>query len=158
MREASPGAAPRKRADSGRKRRRWILGGLFAYLIAAGLILLLPVSYSGIVNAIATALEGVGIGGFGSGWVEFAANVLMFLPLGFLFTLLLRRHLWGVVLAIGLSVVAELVQVVIPSREPSLRDILANAVGAALGAALAWLTVLRTDGSRERTDRASGPA
>lgn len=158
MREASPGGATGARADSGAKRRRWILGAFIAYLIAAVLILVLPLSYSGIVNAVAGAMEGVGIGGFGSGWIEFVANILMFLPLGFFATALLRHHLWGVALAIGLSVAAELIQIVIPAREPALRDIFANALGSALGGALAWLTVLRRRGFAERTERSSGSA
>ncbi|GAA3923367.1 VanZ family protein [Microbacterium invictum] len=132
-------------------RRRWVIGGLIGYLVAVGLILVLPVSYSGIVHAIGDTLADIGIGGFGSGWVEFTANIVMFVPLGFLLTLLLRHHWWGIVLAIMLSVAAEVVQVVIPSREPSLRDILANGLGAAIGGALAWLVVLRRDGRRERT-------
>lgn len=134
-----------------RRRRRWVLGGLAAYAGAVAVILLAPVSYGQIVNAIGDVLAGTfGLTGFGTGWIEAVANVLLFVPLGFLLTLLLRRHGWGVVLAIGLSVAAELAQAIIPSRQPSLRDVLTNAIGAAVGAALAWLIVVRTEARRRR--------
>ncbi|KQP73824.1 hypothetical protein ASF40_00080 [Microbacterium sp. Leaf288] len=108
--------------------------------------MLLPISYATIVQAIAEWLDTtLGVGGFGAGWIESIANVFMFLPLGLLLTLLFRRPWFGVLLALALSVAAELAQLVIPSRQPSLRDILANALGAALGAALAWLFVVRRD-------------
>ncbi|HTH05531.1 MAG TPA: VanZ family protein, partial [Ilumatobacteraceae bacterium] len=97
-----------------------------------------------IVNRIGDWLRyDVGIDWFGSGWIEFGANILMFVPLGFLLSLLFRRPWVGVVLAVVLSAVAEVAQIIIPSRQPTLRDILANTLGAALGAALAWLIVLR---------------
>lgn len=128
------------------RRRRWVLICLAAYATTVALVVLLPISYATIVQAIAGWLDTtLGVGGFGAGWIEFIANVVMFLPLGLLLTLLFRRPWFGVLLALALSVAAELAQLVIPSRQPSLRDILANALGAALGAALAWLLVLRRD-------------
>lgn len=133
------------------KHRSWVLGGLVAYLLAVLVILVLPVSYAGIVNAIGDWLQAdLGVRGFGTGWIEFVANILMFAPLGFLLTLLFRRPLYGVLLALALSVGAEVAQIVIPSRVPTFRDILANALGAAIGAALAWLMVLRRE---RRADR-----
>lgn len=128
------------------RRRSWVVGGLIAYLLAVVLVLLLPVGYSTIVSAIAGWLQGIlGTSSFGSGWIEFVANILMFAPLGFLLTLLFRHPWYGVVLALVLSAGAEIAQIVIPSRQPSFRDILANALGAAVGAALAWLIVLRRE-------------
>ena len=128
--------------DSGARQRRWALGGLVFYALAVGVVLLAPVSYSGIVNALSDwSARTLGLGWFGSGWVEFAANVLMFAPLGFLLTLLLPHRWQGVVLAVTLSVAAEIVQAVIPSRQPSFRDILANALGAGIGAVLALCVV-----------------
>lgn len=138
-------------------RRRWVIAGLAVYALAVGLILLLPVSYSGIVNRIGDALrDGLGIDWFGSGWIEFGANILMFVPLGFLLTLLFRHPWYGVALAVALSAAAELAQIVIPSRQPTFRDILANTLGAAVGAGLAWLIVLRADHRAARRGDASG--
>ena len=119
------------------------------YVATVALVVLSPISYSTIVHAITHWFDAtLHVGGFGSGWVEFLANVVMFLPLSFLLALLFRRPWHGVMLALGLSIVVELAQIVIPSRQPSLRDILANALGAALGAFPAWLLVLRRDRRR----------
>lgn len=139
------------------RRRRWVGICLTVYAAAVALVVLSPISYSDIVHAIAAWLEGtLHLSGFGSGWVEFTANVLMFLPLGLLLALFFRRAWSGVVLAVVLSVAVEIAQIVIPSRQPSLRDILANALGAALGGFLAWLVVLGRDRRRARaTDAAS---
>ncbi|GEK86248.1 hypothetical protein GCM10007198_03780 [Microbacterium aerolatum] len=124
--------------------RGWVIAGFAVYALAVVAVLVLPVSYSGIVNAIGEWLAGsLGLTGFGTGWIEFIANILMFAPLGFLLTLLFGRPWVGALLALALSVLAELGQFVIPSREPSLRDIFANALGAAIGAALAALVVRR---------------
>ncbi len=126
------------------RRRRWVIGCLVAYAVGVAVVLLSPVSYSGIVHLLGDAIrDGLGITFFGYGWIEFVANILMFVPLGLLLTLLFAHPWYGVVLALALSVAAELAQIVIPSRQPSLRDILANVLGAAIGAALAWLLVLR---------------
>lgn len=125
-------------------RRRWVFVALGIYILAVAVVLLTPVSYSRIVAALSDFLrEGLGLDFFGSGWIEFTANILMFAPLGFLLTLLFLHPWRGVILALGLSVAAELAQFVIPSRQPSLRDILANVLGAAVGAALAWVFVVR---------------
>ncbi|MFC7788621.1 VanZ family protein [Microbacterium sp. MAHUQ-60] len=124
-------------------RRRWIVAALAVYALAAAVILVSPVRYSGIVRAIGEWLRGdLALTGFGTGWIEFFANAVMFAPLGFLLTAWFRHPWRGVVLAVVLSVGAELAQVVIPQREPSLRDVFANALGAAVGALLAWLLVM----------------
>ena len=144
-------------AEGRASRRRWVVAGLAVYALVVGLVLLLPVSYSGIVNAIGDRLrDDLGATWFGYGWIEFGANILMFVPLGFLLTLLFRHPWYGVVLALVLSAAAELAQIVIPSRQPTVRDILANTLGAALGAALAWLFVLRVQHRTARRAAASG--
>lgn len=130
--------------------RRWVIAGLIGYVLAVIAVLLLPVSYSDIVAWIGERLRAVGITGFGTGWIEFITNILMFIPLGFLLTLLIRVTWRGVLLALVLSGAAELAQIVIPSRQPSLRDVLANVLGAAIGAGIASLLVSRR---RRRTRR-----
>jgi glycopeptide antibiotics resistance protein len=71
---------------------------------------------------------------------EFSANVLLFVPLGLLATALLPRLSW-VRLALGavaLSVLIELAQTIFrPDRTGSFRDVVANTLGAGLGAACA---------------------
>ena len=135
-------------------RQKWAMGCLIAYLLALGVIVLTPISYGAVVLAIRDRIHAATGASFGAGWVEFAGNVILFLPLGFLLTLLFR-HAWrGTVLAILLSVAVELAQIVIPDRTPSLRDVAANALGAVVGAAAAWLLVLRRE--RGRTAGRSG--
>lgn len=131
------------------RRRVWVLIALGVYVLAVALVVLTPVSYEGIINAIGDlARDGLGIDWFGSGWIEFAANIAMFVPLGFLLTLLFRHHWYGVAIALALSAFVEIAQIVIPSRQPSVRDIVANVLGAAVGAALAWLLVVRREKKR----------
>lgn len=143
-------------SDERARQRRWVLGGLIAYAVIVGVVLIAPVSYSGIVHAIsAWGAQVFGLTWFGSGWVEFGANIVMFAPLGFLLTLLWSRGAIGVLVAVGVSVAAELVQAVIPSREPSLRDILANTLGAVIGAIIAWLFVIRPARARRRAEHAA---
>jgi len=76
----------------------------------------------------------------GFGLVEFAANLLMFVPLGFLGVL--ARPPFGAVAVVvccaALSVVVELWQWrLIPGRTGDYRDVMANICGAALGVLLA---------------------
>jgi glycopeptide antibiotics resistance protein len=74
---------------------------------------------------------------------EFSANILLFVPLGILAMMLLPRLSWQrtVVSAGALSTLIELVQTFLrPERTGDPRDVIANALGAAVGAAL-FLTV-----------------
>lgn len=130
--------------------RRWVVGALAGYGLAVVLVLVLPIGYADIVAFLSAGLDGV-LGGayFGSGWVEFGANVLMFVPLGLLLTLLFLRPWLGFACALAISVAAEVSQILIPSRQASLRDVIANALGAACGAAIAWIVVC----VRRRRDR-----
>jgi len=124
--------------------RLFVLVSLVAYAALAAAILLAPFSVTGALDAFSEWVRhDLHLSWFGSGWIEFAANVVLFVPLGLLLTLLFAHPWQGVVLALLLSAGAELAQFVIPSRQPSLRDVLANVAGAAIGAGIAWLFVLR---------------
>ena len=70
---------------------------------------------------------------------EFTANILLFVPVGILFTVLLGRWRWWLVLAIGtaLTLTIEFVQLFLPARVSDPRDLLANTVGTAVGMAVA---------------------
>lgn len=75
-----------------------------------------------------------------TGWVtyegvEFTANIIMFLPIGLLFVLLLGRRLWPLTLLLGvaLSIGIEAAQVFLPERVPDVRDLVANSMGAVFG-------------------------
>ena len=85
---------------------------------------------------------------------DFAANVLVFVPIGYFLMAWLRTDCAriagdsivaaGVVAAgIGLSVAVEFAQIFFPPRQPSATDIVAESVGSAIGAGL-WLVAGRT--------------
>ncbi len=74
-------------------------------------------------------------------FAEFSANVVFFVPVGFLGGLLAPRRLWWLAIVAGgcLSAGLELTQaLVLPSRVPSLADVLANSAGAVIGAVTAF--------------------
>jgi glycopeptide antibiotics resistance protein len=133
--------------------QRWSLIGLSIYVIAVLGMLLLPVSYGGVVAAAWRWLTADAGARFGAGWIEFTANIILFVPMGFLLTLVFRHPWYGASLAVVLSVVAELAQIVIPNRQATLRDVISNGIGAAVGALLAWLFVLRRRRSNHRPGR-----
>lgn len=77
---------------------------------------------------------------FGYSKLEFFANVLMFLPFGFLMTLALpRRGVWAVILAVpAFSGAIELFQATfLAARFASVFDVLANTAGGYAGAIVA---------------------
>lgn len=71
--------------------------------------------------------------------IEFIANVALFVPLGWLLTLILPRSKYLVVpIALGATVLMEGLQaVLLPGRTPSVLDIVANTAGAFIGLLLA---------------------
>lgn len=77
---------------------------------------------------------------FGYNKLEFSANIAMFVPLGFLITLLLPTRVWWLAIAIGpaLSVGIELAQgAFLSARFASPLDVLANSLGAIIGITIA---------------------
>jgi glycopeptide antibiotics resistance protein len=83
-------------------------------------------------RVIASALEPW----FSSGRVAAVLNVALFVPVGAVIAWWWRRPVM-LLLAVALSVSIETVQHVIPGRSPSLRDVVTNSLGAAIGYALA---------------------
>jgi VanZ family protein len=84
---------------------------------------------------------------------DLVMNVVMFVPLGFVYALSRSRArpstevAWrgAVVLGAALSAVVEAAQVFAPTRFPSLFDLATNTAGAGIGAWLAGLAVLRAN-------------
>lgn len=73
------------------------------------------------------------------GKVEFAANILLFVPFGVILALRLHRRFWwlSVVIAAAVSAAVELAQAIfLPERVPAFSDIVANTSGALVGALL----------------------
>lgn len=91
-------------------------------------------------------------------FLEFWANVAMFVPVGLFFVLLLGRRRWwlAIVLGVALTCVIEFVQMFLPDRVSDPRDIVANSVGALVGVLVAllvtWPAAVRR--ARERRLRA----
>lgn len=73
--------------------------------------------------------------------LEVLANVAMFVPLALLLTFVLGARRWWLALALCLAVTVgiEATQHFMPGRVASMRDIVANGAGAAIGVALAAL-------------------
>lgn len=126
---------------SGTRRRKTVLvvvAGI--YLLGAGLILLWPTSVSAPFRGFLMALRSTVP--YGDRLLEIGANVLLFLPAGWLAAVLVGRgRRWLVLLGgAAVSLTVELAQaVLLPGRVPSFRDVLANSVGVGLGVALASL-------------------
>lgn len=73
--------------------------------------------------------------------VEFGANILLFVPMGVLLTLLLGREHWWLALAFGVvaTLTIEFVQLFLPARFSDPRDLLANTLGTIVGIAIIYL-------------------
>lgn len=118
----------------GRSARAW----LSAYVIALALIAFWPVPVDSGAGPLLRAVT----------WlfplltyarIEFGANILLFVPLGFLLTLILARDRWLVMpIAFLTTVTIETGQAIaLAARTPSVLDIVANTAGACLGIVLA---------------------
>jgi glycopeptide antibiotics resistance protein len=78
-----------------------------------------------------------------------ALNVLLFVPLGIVLGWFGRP--WLLLGAVAVSVTIELVQFVLPGRNPLLSDVVTNALGACLGylAVVAWHRLRRARDARQ---------
>lgn len=76
---------------------------------------------------------------------EFLANIALFAPLGLLLVAAFPRNSAWVVLLLGYATSAtiELVQTMLPSRYPTLSDVIANTLGTAIGCLIARMFVRR---------------
>ena len=132
-------------------------GLLLPYLIALALIVWLPgqdaEAVTGVVATVARMLEGWGLLPFDVGYpvLEFVANIALFVPFGVLVAVAwptLRP--WRVTVAwAATNILIEVVQIALPTRFPTVSDVIANTLGAAVGVAV--VAVLR----RRRRDAAA---
>ena len=104
-----------------------LFGTLLGYVILIILLLTLNPFYFATPKDIIFKLH--------SSLGNLVSNILLFLPVGFLYRLTTKER-GAFVLGAGLSFSIETVQFFIPARTPSIPDILANTMGAGLGAAL----------------------
>ena len=118
---------------------------MYSVLLLMILLWPVPVDQSGTTNTLVTAILRLANHTPGFGWLDYdflesAANIVLFVPFGFLGTQLLpqTRPLLVALLGVVVSLFAELLQLfVITQRVFSLDDILHNGLGAAIGVALA---------------------
>lgn len=128
-------------------RRRAVLPVLTAvYLAAVAWITLNPVPGNPAGNPLLRALLRAVSAVPGFAWVdydvaEFTANILLFVPMGLLFTLLLGPWRWWLAVAIGVAatLVIEFAQLFLPARFTDARDLLANTLGTVAGVGIALL-------------------
>ncbi|MFF2052370.1 VanZ family protein [Leifsonia sp. NPDC058194] len=114
-----------------------------AYLLAVAWITLNPFPPDPHRNSLLTSLLALFAETPALTWVtydvvEFSANILMFVPMGVLLTLLLGREHWWLALALGIAatLTIEFVQLFLPARYSDARDLLANTLGTAVGIAI----------------------
>ena len=138
-----------------RGRRSILLVLLVAYGLALGLALLAPTSQtqSAMVDWLGRVLGGVGapasLTGFRS--LEVVMNAVIVAPVSFLGAALWPRYRWRDWTAAGfvVSLAVETIQLVaLPGRQASFSDVVANTLGAALGALLFGLLMSLVSRSR----------
>lgn len=126
---------------------------LLPYLVALGLIVWLPgqdaEAVTGIVATVARMLEGWGVP-FDVGYpvLEFIANIALFVPFGALVAMAWPAlQAWKIIAAgAATSIIIEVVQIALPTRFPTVSDVIANTLGAAVGfAVVAMLRRRRSD-------------
>jgi glycopeptide antibiotics resistance protein len=155
---AEPATASQARVN------RWLIAAATAYASALVVVLLWPTHVDGEggfirFEPILDVLSALGIPAWASyPWVEFAANVALFVPLGMLCVAAraprLRWIATATVLAAAISIGAEALQhLVVPDRTTDARDVVANVAGAALGA-LAVISIARRVGPVRRSPAA----
>ncbi len=126
-------------------RSRWILAVGCTYIVALAVVGLWPTHVDEHFNVltfppIRWALQPLELSAAHAyGLVEFCANILWFAPFGILMLALRRGQPWLSVILAGalISTTIEILQAVArPDRTASVRDVVANTLGAALGCLL----------------------
>lgn len=154
-------AGPSRRALAWRRVALAVIG--IAYGIGLGIVLFWPVHVDGEGGLIRVdgAIELLGRLGVPAGirypLVQSSLNAVLFLPFGALWAAWFRRQRLHLVvsatlLAAAVSLAAEIVQSrYLPERTFDLRDVVANAVGAGLGALVVVLAACAVPPSRGRS-------
>ncbi len=148
-----------ERPATGRRlsaRQRVGLIGLGLMLVAALAITLNPTPVDqgrgNTVRAFLDVLYGVGVPqSFGYTELEFTANIIMFLPLGFFVALLVGERSWLLALAfpLALSICIELTQLLLlPERFADISDVIANSLGGWIGVGVAAMLPRRSRAKR----------
>jgi glycopeptide antibiotics resistance protein len=149
--------------------RRIAAAALAVFLVAVAVLVLWPQhpQVQGVFRVLDRMLapfvrDGLPARVLGNGALEFAGNIAMFVPLGFLGTLALPRRLWWIapLACLALSCGIETTQLLfLPGRTFSVRDIVGNTTGGLLGTAVAvavqagvsWASSRYASGATRRT-------
>ncbi len=137
---------------------------LIAYLVFVAFTVWLPAAISGKVVGLAllparwAAEHDLASYQFSSIVLEFVANIVFLIPVGLLISLgWPRLRVWHIMLIGALmSGLIEAGQSLIPTRAPSLSDVIANTLGALIGGAIAATIRWRAKTSDGTTARAPG--
>lgn len=126
---------------------RWWLA---AYLLVLAAVVLWPVPVdSGARPLIEAVIRRVHWLNYAR--IEFAANILLFVPVGVLLALILKTRYLVVPIALVTTVAVESIQAIaLDRRTPSFGDVVANLTGAAVG--LLLVTVIEHVRARRRPD------
>ncbi|MGI9822611.1 VanZ family protein [Agromyces sp. Marseille-Q5079] len=142
---------PRRRVSAARI-------GLVVYLVLLGLIVFLPApdsgGVSGILGWMAHLVGRLGVPVYEAYVVlEFLANIVLFVPFGVLVPVVFPGLRPWMVVALGLLTSAgiELVQFVLPTRFPTVSDVVANTLGALIGCL--WVAAVSRRAVRARAER-----
>lgn len=126
--------------------RLWLLPAVYVLAMAAIAFWPVPVDSAAGPQLTATLawLHAHGIPRFVNyQFVEFAANIIFFIPLGFFLGFGLHRFWLACVLGLVASSMIELGQLLfLPNRYATITDVVANTLGTFLGAVI-WLAVKR---------------
>ena len=124
---------------------RGVLIALAVYVVVLLVVLLNPSSAapSELVQRVSSLATQLGLPAevFGPARVEFGLNVLAFVPLSFLGSVLRPKVSLSTWTAAGFagSLLVEVVQTLLPDRTATHSDVVANTLGMALGATAAWV-------------------
>jgi glycopeptide antibiotics resistance protein len=107
---------------------------------------LLPFEFSASGASLTRKLKGLWERPLRGSWADVQANVLFFIPWGFLLALWMARRGFGFIASVAiamctgaiLSCTVELLQLFAPSRSTSFVDLVTNSFGATVGAFLGW--------------------
>jgi len=101
--------------------------------------------YESAIERVLSVLHRNGVPGwFGYRWLEFSANIALFVPVGYFLSLLFPTRLLWIALPLvpSLSVTLETLQFfVLPARFATVNDVIANTIGGWGGVAAAAITV-----------------
>lgn len=133
----------------------------YSVLLVVALIAPTSTTQSSMVRAVVDALvrSGASASLVTFGRAEVVMNALIVAPVSFLGSIVGRRLSWRDWTALGFcfSVAVELVQgVLLPDRQASFSDIVANTMGALLGALVALVLRRRSSGCADRDVRSAG--